>query len=233
MRRHDRNDGVRAFVDGAQGWRGLLVVNISGVLEEDLLEAGEGDLRDRDGASVEDPSVDLFYEGLCRRPAGDQDLLPLRCLDRVVDQDPRQLLQTLVSHRIRSSSRSCEQFGELIICSQRGLARSASASELQRPAHLRQYGVGVRGSEGPGLELQADDARVVAVRQSGEERPQGSRPLPGRRCWSPPVRSESERWTCWSWFASVEYARIRSTLLAPTWLVSRVTSPRPRRCSGR
>ena len=77
MRRHDRNEGVRAFVDGAQGWWGLLVVNISGVLEEDLLETGEGDLQDRDGASVEDPSVDLFYEGLCRRPAGDQDLLPL------------------------------------------------------------------------------------------------------------------------------------------------------------
>ena len=151
MRRHDRNDGVRAFVDGAQGWRGLLVVNISGVLEEDLLEAGEGDLRDGDGASVEDPSVDLFYEGLCRRPAGDQDLLPLPCLDRVVDQDPRQLLQTLVSHRIRSSSRSCEQFGELIICSQRGPARSAVRANSSAPRIRASMVSGSGAPRGQGL----------------------------------------------------------------------------------
>ena len=48
-----------------------------------------------------------------------------------------------------------------------------SASKLPGPAHPRQYDVGIEHYERPGLELQADDARVVAVRQSGEERPLG------------------------------------------------------------
>src|SRR5215211_9497367 len=53
------------------------------------------------------------------------------------------------------------------------------AGELERVAHPLQYGPGARRAQGPGLELQADDARIVAVCEGGEERPQGEAALAG------------------------------------------------------
>src|SRR5215217_3547866 len=53
------------------------------------------------------------------------------------------------------------------------------ASELQRLAHPRKYRLRIRCSERPGLELQGDDAGVVAVREGGEKRPKGEAPLAG------------------------------------------------------
>ena len=70
---------------------------------------------------------------------------------------------------------------ELIICSQRARGSSARAvrGERQRPAHPLHYGVVIRSAEGPGLELQADGAGIVAPRQGGEERSQGKEALAG------------------------------------------------------
>src|SRR5215207_10813884 len=105
LRCHDRDGSVGALVDGACDRRRLFVVDVLGVFEEELLEALQSDLGDGDGARLEEPGVDLFDQGLRRRPAGEDDLFPLNSFDRIVDQNPRQLSQPFVSHTTHSSSR--------------------------------------------------------------------------------------------------------------------------------
>ncbi len=73
-------------------------MDVLGVFEEEFLESLEGDLGDGDGACLEEPRVDLFDQGLRRRPARDYYLLSLAGFDGLIYQYPRQLFQTLIPH---------------------------------------------------------------------------------------------------------------------------------------
>jgi hypothetical protein len=72
-------------------------VDLSRVLEEELLHPRQRDLQDRDGARIQEPCVDLLDKGLGGCAAGDEHLFAFAGLDAVANQKPRQLRQPFVS----------------------------------------------------------------------------------------------------------------------------------------
>src|SRR4051812_20433194 len=103
-RRMDTDLGVRALVDGTRHRRNLPVVDIPRVLEEQFLHTRQADLRYWGRADLEKSRVQGPYQRSGADLPRDEDLIPLPRLDRVIDQNPRQLLTPLVYH-LKSSFR--------------------------------------------------------------------------------------------------------------------------------
>ena len=85
-RRQDADLGVHALVDGARDLRDLLVVKLLRLLEEDFLHPRQVNLCYRSGAYLQQPRVEGPYQGPGAHLPGDEDLVPLPGLDRVVHQ---------------------------------------------------------------------------------------------------------------------------------------------------
>src|SRR5215211_2345083 len=85
-RRADADLGVHELVDGARDLRDLLVVKLLRVLEELLLHPWQANLRCWSGTYLQQPRVESLYQGPRTHLRGDEDLIPLPCLGRVVHQ---------------------------------------------------------------------------------------------------------------------------------------------------
>ena len=111
-RRADADLGVHALVDGVRDLRDLLVVKLLRVFEEQLLHPWQANLCYWSGAYLQQPRVEGLYQGPCAHLRGDEDLVPLPSLDRVIHQDPCKFADPCVSHHWFLSE---EVPGELII----------------------------------------------------------------------------------------------------------------------